>query len=65
MTGFVYVLGCDAAGGCRAYVGWALDLERQLTRHNSGTGAKSTRGQVWCLPYAEHLPSRNDAMSRE
>ena len=65
MTGFVYVLGCDAPDGYRTYVGWALDLERRLAQHNSGTGAKSTRGRVWCLIYAERLPSRTAAMSRE
>jgi putative endonuclease len=65
MTGFVYVLGCDAPGGYRTYVGWTLDLERRLAQHNSGTGAKSTRGRVWCLLYAERLPSRIEAMSRE
>jgi len=65
MTGFVYVLGCDAPDGYRTYVGWTLDLERRLAQHNSGTGAKSTRGRVWCLIYAERLPSQNAAMSRE
>jgi putative endonuclease len=65
MTGFVYVLGCDARGGYRTYVGWTLDLERRLAQHNSGTGAKSTRGRMWCLLYAERLPSRTQAMSRE
>lgn len=53
MTGYVYVLGCDAPSGYRTYVGWTLDLERRLSEHNSGTdaGAKSTRGsevrQLW------------------
>lgn len=65
MTGFVYVLGCDAPDGYRTYVGWALDLDRRLVQHNSGSGAKSTRGRVWCLIYAERLPSRTEAMSRE
>ena len=65
MTGFVYVLGCDAPGGYRTYVGWTLDLERRLAQHNSGTGAKSTRDRVWCLIYAERLPSRIESMSRE
>ncbi|NCM97974.1 MAG: GIY-YIG nuclease family protein [Rhodobacterales bacterium] len=65
MTGFVYVLGCDAPGGYRTYVGWTLDLERRLAQHNSGTGAKSTRGRVWSLIYAERLSSRVEAMSRE
>ena len=42
MTGFVYVLGCEAPDGYRTYVGWTLDLDRRLAQHNSGTGAKST-----------------------
>lgn len=65
MAGFVYVLGCMGASGYRTYVGWTLDLDRRLDQHNSGTGAKSTRGRNWCLIYAERLPSPRDAMSRE
>ena len=65
MTGFVYVLGSAAAGGYRTYVGWTLDLDRRLHQHNNGTGAKSTRGRVWSLIYAERLPSRIEAMRRE
>ncbi|MFP1646834.1 GIY-YIG nuclease family protein, partial [Pontitalea aquivivens] len=47
MTGFVYVLGSATAQGYRTYVGWTLDLDRRLAQHNSGTGAKSTRGRAW------------------
>ena len=65
MTGFVYVLGSQTAQGYRTYVGWTLDLERRLTEHNSGTGAKSTRGNAWCVIYAERLPTRIEAMRRE
>ena len=65
MTGFVYVLGSETAGGYRTYVGWTLDLDRRLAEHNSGAGAKSTRGRTWCLIYAERLPSRIEAMRRE
>jgi putative endonuclease len=62
---FVYVLGC--AGGDRylTYVGWTLDLDRRLTQHNSGTGARTTRGRVWVLLHSERFPSRREAMSRE
>ncbi|MCC5968839.1 MAG: GIY-YIG nuclease family protein [Pararhodobacter sp.] len=63
--GFVYVLGSDSASGYRTYVGWTLDLDRRLAEHNSGLGAKSTRGRVWCLIYAERLPTRIEAMRRE
>ncbi len=65
MSGFVYVLGSQTAQGYRTYVGWTLDLERRLAEHNSGKGAKSTRGNLWCLIYAERLPTRSEAMRRE
>jgi putative endonuclease len=65
MTGFVYVLGSDSDPGYRTYVGWTVDLERRLSAHNAGIGAKSTRGRHWSLIYAERLPTRIDAMRRE
>lgn len=64
-TGFVYVLGCAATRGFLTYVGWTSDLDRRLAMHNAGTGAKTTKGRVWSLLYAERLPSRREAMSRE
>ena len=65
MTGFVYVLGSQTSYGYRTYVGWTLDLDRRLAEHNSGTGAKTTRGNAWSLLYAERLPTRIEAMRRE
>ncbi|OSP54808.1 GIY-YIG nuclease family protein [Pseudoruegeria sp. SK021] len=62
---FVYVLGCLTAQGYRTYVGWTIDLEQRVARHNAGTGAKTTRGRTWCLLYAERWSSRRCAMSRE
>lgn len=67
MTAYVYVLGCATRQGYRTYVGWTLDIDRRLAEHNSGSaaGAKSTRGRVWNVIYAEQLPTRCEAMSRE
>jgi putative endonuclease len=62
---FVYVLGSIGIDGYRTYVGWTNDLERRITRHNAGTGARSTRGRVWFLLYAERHETREAAMSRE
>lgn len=62
---FVYVLGSTGKGGHRTYVGWTTDLDRRVARHNDGTGARSTRGRVWFLLYAERYPDRRAAMSRE
>ena len=65
MPCYVYILGSDGNDTFRTYVGWTTDLDRRLERHNSGTGAKSTRGRNWALLYAERYDGRNEAMSRE
>jgi putative endonuclease len=62
---FVYILGSTAKSGHRTYVGWTNDLDRRLARHNAGRGARSTRGRIWFLLYAERYASRKEAMSRE
>ncbi|GAB6053792.1 hypothetical protein JCM17960_26120 [Magnetospira thiophila] len=65
MSCFVYVLGSEGPGGPRSYVGWTTDLDARLARHNNGSGARSTRGRQWVLLYAESLPDRGAALSRE
>jgi putative endonuclease len=65
MSCFVYILGSDGKGGYRTYVGWTTDLDKRLNAHNSGTGARSTRGRQWVLLYAERYALRGEAMSRE
>ena len=65
MAYYVYVLASEAKGAKRTYVGWTVDLEARLERHNQGRGAKTTRGRLWVLLYAERHPSKSAAMSRE
>ncbi|MDA0231417.1 MAG: GIY-YIG nuclease family protein [Proteobacteria bacterium] len=65
MACYVYVLGSGDGGGFRTYVGWTTDLEARLQKHNSGKGARSTRGRAWRLLYAERFLNRGEAMSRE
>ena len=62
---FVYVLGSTGKGGARTYVGWTTDLDKRVAAHNNGTGARSTKGRVWFLLYAEKHTERAEAMSRE
>ncbi len=62
---FVYVIGTGTRRAFRTYVGWTVDLDARVTAHNNGTGAKSTRGRVWFLIYAERYATRQEAMSRE
>jgi putative endonuclease len=63
MSAYVYVL--RSADRARTYVGWTIDLDARLARHNAGAGAKFTRGAVWALIYAERLATRSEAMRRE
>jgi putative endonuclease len=71
MPSFVYILTAQNPDGRTVtYVGWTLDLERRLAEHNGGRsgaqrGAKSTRGRLWSLAYAEKHRTRKGAMRRE
>jgi putative endonuclease len=67
MPSFVYVLTAkNPDGRTITYVGWTLDLERRLAEHNGKrSGAKTTRGRIWSLVYAEKYRTRQAAMRRE
>jgi putative endonuclease len=65
MDCYVYVLGTFANNRHLTYVGWTNDVARRLDRHNSGKGARSTRGRIWVLLHSERFSTRNEAMSRE
>jgi putative endonuclease len=65
MAAYVYVLGCRVKQRHLTYVGWALDLDRRISQHNSGTGARFTRGRAWVLLHAEKFRTRRQAMRRE
>ena len=47
------------------YVGYTNDLKKRINLHNSGKGAKFTRGRKWILIYKEKFKSKSEAISRE
>ena len=47
------------------YVGYTNNLKSRLNLHNSGKGAKFTRGKKWKLVYYEKYDSKSDAMKNE
>ena len=47
------------------YVGYTKNLKNRIKLHNSGKGAKFTRGRKWKLIYKEKFRSKNKAISRE
>ncbi len=48
------------------YTGYTTDVERRVSEHNAGTGAKYTRGRTPVeLVHVEEYDSKSAAMSRE
>ena len=47
------------------YVGYTNNLSNRIKLHNSGKGAKFTRGRKWKLIYKEKYNTKNQAISRE
>ena len=48
-----------------SYVGYTNNLKNRIKLHNSGKGAKFTRGRKWKLIYTEKHSSKKEAISRE
>ncbi len=48
-----------------SYVGYSKNLKKRLNLHNSGKGAKFTRGKKWKLVYYEEYNTKSDAMKNE
>lgn len=60
---YVYVVECQDG---TLYTGYTTDIERRLEEHNSGVGAKYTRGRYPVkLRYSESFPSRSKAQKKE
>ena len=48
-----------------SYVGYTNNIKKRIKLHNSGKGAKFTRGRKWTLIYKEKYNSKKEAISRE
>ena len=47
------------------YVGYTKNLQNRIRLHNTGKGAKFTRGRKWKLIYKEKHETKSKAISRE
>ena len=65
MSYFVYLIGCHKHHKFTTYVGYTNNLKKRLNLHNSGKGAKFTKGRTWKLIYYEKYRSRKEAINRE
>ena len=64
MNFYVYMLKSKGIKSV-TYVGYTNNLKKRIQLHNSGKGAKFTRGRRWKLIYKEVFSSKNKAISRE
>ena len=64
MSFYVYMLKSKSIKPV-TYVGYTTNLKKRINLHNSGKGAKFTRGRKWMLIYKEVFKSKSEAISRE
>lgn len=63
MAAYVYMLRCKDGS---LYTGWTNDVQQRLAAHQSGKGAKYTRGRGPVeLAYTEELADKESALRRE
>jgi len=60
---YVYIIKCSDE---TFYTGWTNNLEKRISMHSNGTGAKYTKGRGPVnLMYYETFEKKEDAMKRE
>ena len=64
MVYYVYMLKSKSVKSV-TYVGYTNNLNKRISLHNAGKGAKFTRGRKWVLIYKEKFKSKKEAISRE
>ena len=62
---YVYMLKGVNNKSIKTYVGYTNNLKLRLKKHNSGRGAKSTRGYKWKIIYKKRFYDKRLAMSFE
>ena len=62
---YVYLLISKIKKKYISYVGYTNNLSNRLKLHNSGKGAKFTKGKKWVLIYKKRYKSKSEAMSNE
>ena len=65
MVYYVYLIVTADGYKNRSYVGYTNNLIKRINLHNTGKGARFTRGRKWILIYKEKFKSKKEAISRE
>ena len=62
---YTYLLKSITPGKKKTYVGYSTNVKKRLEKHNSNTGAKSTKGYKWIIVYKKRFKSKSKAMKHE
>ncbi len=65
MRFYVYLIVAKVKKKTISYVGYTNNLNKRINLHNTGKGAKFTKGNKWKLIYYEIYYSRAEAMKNE
>jgi putative endonuclease len=49
----------------KTYVGYSVDPDKRLIKHNTNKGAKATKGYKWEIIYKKKFKSKSTAMTYE
>ena len=55
----------DEIPNIKTYVGYTNNLKKRLILHNSGKGAKTTKGRKWKIIFKKKFLDKSTAMSYE
>jgi len=65
MTYIVYLLVSKSKTRCVSYVGYTNNINKRISLHNEGKGAKFTRGKKWKIIYQKRYKNKSQAMREE
>ncbi len=62
---FVYIIATKVKNKTISYVGYTSNLTKRLDDHNTGKGAKFTRGKKWKIIFKKQYKTKVKAMQEE
>ena len=62
---FVYIIATKVKNKKISYVGYTSNLSKRLNDHNTGKGAKFTRGKKWKIIFKKQYKTKVKAMQEE
>jgi len=65
MTYIVYLLVSKSKARWFSYVGYTNNINKRISLHNKGKGAKFTRGKKWKIIYQKRYKNKSQAMREE